>query len=159
MGTVMGARNVSAKGLRQNERLHRLNAGACLSSLSVVILFPLALDWIVIVLDSFLQLLLATLLQDTTTEDSNKQGPATSYSEKNVLISIQCGNFWDRITWTIAARYSRCQLAKDQWYLYVCQLCSPTEMRLIHRVVFVSRFEWLWKWLLNVCEERKLEAL
>jgi hypothetical protein len=46
MGTVMGARNVSEKGLRQNERLHRLNLGVCLSSLSlsVVILFSLALD-------------------------------------------------------------------------------------------------------------------
>jgi len=71
MGTVIVAQNVSAKGLRQNERLHRLNLGVCLSSLSVVILFSLALDWIVIVLDSFMQLALATLLQDTTAKDSN----------------------------------------------------------------------------------------
>ena len=44
MGTVMVAQDVSAKGLSQNERLHRLNLGVCLSSLSVVILFSLALD-------------------------------------------------------------------------------------------------------------------
>jgi hypothetical protein len=44
MEIVMGRSMSAPNGLRQNERLHRLNPGALSSSFSVAILFSLAQD-------------------------------------------------------------------------------------------------------------------